>query len=240
MKSIEPGEGKPQIDIQRAYRIRIGLFLAAVALGLPLLVIFWQFAGTLVRLNEVEIERDHWQRAADVIQALNPTEGHVVVDLGCGSGYFALKLSPAVGSRGRVLAEDIRAMALLFLWTRARLQGRHNIRVRHVSRDAPDLPEGAVDGVLVANTFHELSNAGLILNEIYRSLRQGGRLVILDRGPRPEDREGGDMAARHHEMSAEAAVDGLRESGFRLMSRQDDFIDQPGNGRWWLLVAQKP
>ena len=34
------------------------------------------------------------------MQSLNVKEGSVVVDLGCGAGYLALKLSPIVGTRG--------------------------------------------------------------------------------------------------------------------------------------------
>ena len=68
-----------------------------------------------MRWSQIESERDHWQRPSDVIQALNLHEGSVVVDFGSGAGYFALKLSPVVGKRGSVVAEDIRRESLTFL-----------------------------------------------------------------------------------------------------------------------------
>ena len=55
--------------------------------------------NTISRLDAVEAERDQWQRPSDVVQALDLRPGNVVVDLGCGSGYFTLKLSSSVGSR---------------------------------------------------------------------------------------------------------------------------------------------
>ena len=60
--------------------------------------------NTISRLNVVEAERDRWQRPSDVVRALDLRPGNVVVDLGCGSGYFALKLSASVGDTGRVVA----------------------------------------------------------------------------------------------------------------------------------------
>ena len=32
----------------------------------------------------------------------------------------------------------------------------------------------------------------------------------------------------------------LRQRGFEILSRDDRFIDQPGDEPWWLLVARRP
>jgi predicted methyltransferase len=74
---------------------------------------------TFSRLDAVEANRDTWQRPSEVIAALDLKPGDGVVDLGCGSGYFTLKLSSLVGRDGRVIAEDIRRLPLAFLWFRA-------------------------------------------------------------------------------------------------------------------------
>jgi predicted methyltransferase len=80
--------------IQRVYRIRIALFLLGVVLVVALLSTTYQAVRALIRLDVVERERDQWQRPGSVLQLLNLKNGDVVADLGCGSGYFALKLSP--------------------------------------------------------------------------------------------------------------------------------------------------
>jgi ubiquinone/menaquinone biosynthesis C-methylase UbiE len=132
-------------------------------------------------LKVVESERDRWQRPSDVIEALKLKQGNAVADVGSGAGYFALKLSRAVGSSGKVLAVDIRKLPLVFLWIRAFLRSQHNIRIRVGDPDDPRLPAGIVDAVLIANTYHEFANPELMLDHISRSLRLGGRLVVLDR-----------------------------------------------------------
>lgn len=67
--------------------------------------IFTKGIQTLYTLDQIESERDQWQRPTDVIQALKLRDGNVVVDLGSAVGYFTLKLSPLVGRNGIVIAE---------------------------------------------------------------------------------------------------------------------------------------
>ena len=199
------------------------------------------YAGvnTLRRLDVVEAERDHWQRPADVVRALDLREGNVVVDLGSGAGYFTLKISPIIGNRGEVLAVDIRKLSLSFLWIRAALRNPHNIRVIVGEEDDPHLPTEAVDAVLIANTYHEFRDPRVMLDHAFRSLRSGGRVVIVDRGPRPVNGEPTELA-RGHEIPLQVVEEELRQKGLDIISREDPFIDRPGDDLWWLLVARKP
>lgn len=166
---------------------RLALFLVCAILILLALNTLYAFASTLNRLDEVESARDQWQRPLDVLRALDLRPGNTVVDLGSGSGYFALKLSPTVGERGQVLAVDLRRLSLFFLWTRALLRGRHNVQLIAGEEDNPRLPTRAVDAVLICNTYHEFGDPELILNRVFRSLRPGGRLVVVDRTARPTE-----------------------------------------------------
>ena len=104
-----------------SYRVKLALFVICAIAVLFLFNTAYQALNTFSRLNAVEAERDQWQRPSDVIQALDLRPGNVVLDLGCGSGYFTLKLSAPVGHSGRVIAEDIRSLPLMFLWFRVAL-----------------------------------------------------------------------------------------------------------------------
>jgi len=88
--------------------------------------VLYSAIDTLRQLEELESERDQWQRPGEVLQALDLQPGNVVADLGSGAGYFALKLSPIVGKKGQVLAVDIRKLSLSFLWIRALLNRKLN------------------------------------------------------------------------------------------------------------------
>jgi SAM-dependent methyltransferase len=222
-------------DIQRSYRVRIGLLLGGILVALFVLNTATRTVNTLRQLEVVEAERDRWQRPDDVLAALDAGQGKVVVDLGSGAGYFALKLSHVVGPQGRVLAVDVRRLPLLFLWMRTRLRGRRNVTIVRGDPDDPHLAPGAADAVLVANTFHELDEQGTVLSQARRALRSGGRLVVVD--PAPDTAEHAGAEAHHHELP-ERAEARLRRAGLEIVAREDRFIEGP-NGRWWLIVARR-
>jgi hypothetical protein len=82
----------------------------------------------------------------------------------------------------------------------------------------PRLPAGAVDAVLIANTYHE------------------PRLVIVDRTARdPTVRDAG-----HHEVQLAVVDDEARRHGFETLARDEGFIDRPNHDIWWMIVARKP
>jgi predicted methyltransferase len=231
----------PDSKIQRTYRVRVALFLIGTLLLLLLLTYLYQGIQTLRALDQIERERDHWQRPSDVVQALNLHEGSVVVDFGSGVGYFALKLSPVVGKRGSVVAEDIRRESLIFLRIRAFLGGQHNVKTVRGETDDPRLPAGFSDAVLIANTYHELTEPMPILRRLADSLKPGGSLVIVDRGPRSGPVESREKQEEHHELRPDSVETEVRNAGFEIISRQDHFIDRPADDQiWWLLVARKP
>ena len=206
------------------------MLVLAGLLTLCLADIAYEAARTLKELDFVEAERDGWQKPLDIVQALELKPGNTAADLGCGSGYFTLKLSRTVGERGKVLAVDIRRLPLAFLWVRTWLKIRHNVGMVIGEPDDPHLGEATADGVLIVNTYHELQHPRKILNHSFRALVPGGRLVIADRSSGEE----------LHQISAGAVEEDVRAAGFQIVKRIDRFIDSPQNGQWWLLAARKP
>ena len=214
--------------------LRLALLLVCAVLILLALNTLYAFTNTLHQLDAVESERDQWQRPSDVLGALALRPENTVVDLGSGAGYFAMKLSPAVGEQGQVLAVDLRRLSLFFLWTRTLLRGQHNVQVIAGEEDNPRLPTDAVDAVLICNTYHEFNHPQLILNRVFGSLRPGGRLVVVDRAPRAAETQ------PSHEVPLTAVEGQLRNQKFEIVRRDDSFVDRPGDNTWWMLIARKP
>src|SRR5215813_12940887 len=196
--------------------LRPALVLLAVFLAFGFAIIGYQAVRTLQQLTAVEAERDLWQRPDDVIRALNLQQGSKVVDLGSGSGYFALKLSRIVNSGGMVFAVDIRRLPLRFLWARALIRRQSNIRTVLGEPDNPHLPYSTFDAVLIANTYHELDNPSAILNHVFQSLVSGGRLVLVD-----------PLQTEHGELPPTLVGNELQSHGFEIVSSDSHFLDQP-------------
>ena len=228
-----------RVPFQLKYWVALALF---VGCALAILIgsnVAYQALTTLNQLDVVEAERDQWQRPSEVIQALDLKDGDSVVDLGCGSGYFSLKLSGQIGRNGRVIAEDIRRLSLTFLWIRAVRKGKHNLRAHLGDLDDPRLRAGSINAVLISNTYHEFTVAQRILDHVRQSLVPGGRLVIIDRSPKGVQNQA--SAQQEHEISSGQVATDLRQANFVIDSRTDHFIEcDPENESWWMIVAHRP
>jgi len=219
--------------------VRLVLFLFCALAALICLNVALSALNTLHQLDAIEAERDNWQSPMQVIQALGLKDGNTVVDLGCGSGYFSLKLSDPVGAGGSVIAEDIRRLPLAFLWARALRTGKYNVHVRLGDLDDPRLSPNSVDAVLISNTYHEFDSPMRILDHIRQALIPGGRIVIIDRTPHTTVEK--TSAMREHEISAERVEADLHQAGFAVDARSQDFINRDPEGEsWWMIVAHHP
>jgi len=221
------------------YRIKFLLFVICVCVAVFASYVGYSAFNTLNVLDRVEAERDQWQRPADVIKALNLKAGDTVVDLGCGAGYFTLRLSLPAGEQGRVIGEDIRRLPLLFLRVRAWMKGKSNIDVSLGEQADPHLPAEGVSSVLISNTYHEFEDPQTILRHVSRALVPGGSLVIVDRSPRSNTDTV--TEAGEHEIASQKVVSELQQAGFEVFHRDDRFIESdPEHESWWLIVARKP
>ena len=222
-----------------SYRVKLVLFFLCAITTLFLVDTAYQGLNTLSQLKVVEVERDQWQRPSDVIRALDLRPGYVVVDLGCGSGYFTVKLSALVGQTGSVLAEDIRRLPLVFLWLRTFQSGQRNIKIALGEPDDPHIPIQGANAVLIANTYHEFTDSRVMMARVVQSLAPGGRLVVVDRDVGTAVTPSA-QATERHEIDANRVGDELAEAGLELVSLQQDFIlHDPYGESWWLIAARK-
>jgi ubiquinone/menaquinone biosynthesis C-methylase UbiE len=203
--------------------VRLVLFPACALGALLLLNVGLSAVGTLKQLDAIETERDKWQHPTQVIEALNLRRGNAVDDIGCGSGYFSLKLSDRVGANGRVIAEDIRRLPLAFLWVRAARNGKHHVTVHLGNLEDPRLDPNSLNAVLISNTYHEFSAPLNILDHVRQALLPGGKIVIIDRTPRPAT---GQTAMQEHEVASGQVETDLLRPGFAIDVRTDNFIDK--------------
>jgi len=104
--------------------------------------------------------------------------GLVVGDLGCGTG----KVSEWLGLfAGRIIAVD--ASKAMLQAARNHLAGRKHIELRHGSLEKLPIENGELDVALLMLVLHHLPEPKRVLAEAARTLKPGGRLLILDMLP---------------------------------------------------------
>jgi ubiquinone/menaquinone biosynthesis C-methylase UbiE len=205
-----------------------------------LLAILLLAAGNLpAEVRAQRSDRDAWQRVPDVMEALAIGTGSRVADIGAGGGYFTAHLGLQVGTEGRVLAVDISERELSRLRRLAEDDGLQNIEVVRGEIDDPRLPERSLDAVLVVDAYHEMTEHEAMMAGIYRALKPGGRLVVLDLAP-PDASASRDRQIASHKISIDLVERDVEAAGFEVLDREPRFASS-GSGRWqWMLVARRP
>lgn len=126
--------------------------------------------------------RDLWQRPDEVVAALRIRPGQRVADVGCGTGYFTLRLLHATGEAGRVVAVDVQQEMLDILGRRLNDADRRRVTLRRNAPDRPLEPGDALDLVFCANTLYEVDAPDVerFVKSMADALAPGGRLAVLD------------------------------------------------------------
>ena len=122
-------------------------------------------------------------QAIDLIRDAVRGTGTTWADLGAGSGTFTQALVALLGPTARIYSvdRDARAVAALGRWASASAPGVIPVQADFSERfELPGLNGEGLDGVLLANSLHYVSDAADVLARIAARLRPGGRLVVVE------------------------------------------------------------
>jgi demethylmenaquinone methyltransferase/2-methoxy-6-polyprenyl-1,4-benzoquinol methylase len=108
-------------------------------------------------------------------------EGQFVLDLAGGTGDLARAFARRAGSEGCVVLADINR-AMLEQGRRRLVDAGVGERVSIVQVDAENLPfaDGSFDCISIAFGLRNITDKGAALRSMFRTLRPGGKLLILE------------------------------------------------------------
>jgi ubiquinone/menaquinone biosynthesis C-methylase UbiE len=112
-----------------------------------------------------------------------------VADIGAGGGYYTVRLSPMVGNKGRVLAEDIVPETIRALAQRIQRERLDNVAIRLGQPNDPQLPAGSFDRVFMVHMYHEIARPSEFLWNLRAALKNDGRVIVVD-ADRPTSQHG--------------------------------------------------
>ena len=111
-------------------------------------------------------------------EALGPRAGERLLEVGPGTGYYALPVAEWLGPEGTLEVFDVQQEMLDHTAGRAREAGLDTIVP--TQGDARALPYGddAVDGAYLVTVLGEIPDQDAALRELARVVRPGGRVVV--------------------------------------------------------------
>ncbi len=182
-------------------------------------------------------KRDEWQRPGEVMDALGAKAGHRVADIGCGYGYFTFRLAARVGAEGKVYAVDIDQEAINKVRQRKDLEKLEQIEPILGESADPRLPND-LDAVLIVDTYHEFREYDRMMQSVFRALKPGGRLVIID-GEGPAGRPRTEYH-RLHTIPAELVREEVARHGFVFKESRPGSYDAEYGKKFYFLIFERP
>jgi len=204
--------------------------------------------STLEDFKAGDVSREPYQKATDLLAALQVSQGDWVADVGAGVGYYSMRLAEMVGAEGKVFAEDISDPAMRWLNARVSVFNLSNVEVVKGAVDDPKLPAGRLAAVLIVDSYHHFTNCQAMLEKILHSLKPGGRLVIADYSFGEHRAQTRADQLKLHEIDPELVRKEVGTAGFEVVRCEDPFVKWRagvGNTRasatdMWLMIAVRP
>ena len=131
--------------------------------------------------------------------------GQRVLDVGCGTGYFARLLAQAVGLEGRVVGID--PSPAMISYARRRTGRASNCQFQIGTAEALEFPAEIFDVVVSSLVMHHLPEELQVpaLQEMRRVLRPGGKLLVAE-AQTPRHGLGWRLLARLHDYDRMARM----------------------------------
>ncbi len=163
-------------------------------------------------------DRVEWQKPDEVLLALDIREGDHVADIGAGSGFFTRRFAKAVGPGGSATGFDVEPGMVRYMKNDAQKRDLKNYHADLISAASPALGKDRFDIIFMCNTYHHITGRPGYLRKIYPSLKQGGRIVIVDY--RKNSKFG---PPAHYKLEEKTVIREFGAAGYRL-SRKHDFL----------------
>ena len=165
---------KPADGYQTAPRSRDGIgksYMGREIAG----VMGWQGAAWLERE-----ERQQEERGDLLLRELGLKPGMAVADIGAGTGYYARRMAPLVGSGGVVYATDVQPEMMKMLEDGAKKAGLANIKPILGGLQSVNLPDASIDLAIMVDVYHELEFPFEVIDSLVRALKPGGRIAYVE------------------------------------------------------------
>ncbi len=127
-----------------------------------------------------EERRDSLNESGAIARILELKPGMTVGDIGAGSGYHTVRLSPLVGPTGSVVAEDVTREYLVELAKRTEQLKLTNVVFALGEPHDPRLPAASLDAAILVHMYHEIAQPYAFLYNLAPALKPGARIGIVD------------------------------------------------------------
>jgi predicted methyltransferase len=178
--------------------------------------------------------REVYDKRIQIVDAVGLAPGMTVADIGAGTGLFARLFAQRVGPTGHVYATDVSRWAVFKAALLARAEHLGNLTASVSPEAGTGLPPGSLDVAYLCDVYHHFGKPWTMLHSIYRSLKPGGRLVLVDYDRVPGKSPAWVLEHVPPRYDKATVIQDFEDAGFRLRD-EETFLSEN-----YLLVFQRP
>jgi len=174
-----------------------------------------------------------------LLSHLGVAEGSTVADIGAGRGMDTWVFAEIVGKTGTVFAEEIGEGTVKSLKEEAEKKGLSQVHAVLGRGDDPALPPGSADLAYMHFVYHHMAKPREMLRGIWRVLKPGGYLVVVDRQRGTlRDWVPREVRAKKHYWIAETTLTReAREEGFAFVACAEEYWNAKDD---FVLIFKRP
>ena len=164
------------------------------------------------------LAQDSYQKEADGLAVLlNWQPGSLVGEIGAGEGQITVAAATRAGAAGRVYTTELDTKKLARLQELARAQ--KNIIAIKAAEDETNLPHECCDSIFMRLVYHHLTKPAEIDASLFRSLKPGGLLAVIDQEPPPGSAKVNGVPENRggHGMPEKILIEELTSAGFQVV-----------------------
>lgn len=165
------------------------LLVLLVLLAVALVTVTWRLASRrhslpcpvwLRWLVELDNPFTKTNRAKFIVDTLGLCPGMTVLDAGCGPGRLTVPLAKGVGVSGQVVALDVQPGMLARAQAKVEACGCTNVAFVAAALGDGKLPAKSFDRAVLVTVLGEIPDQATALGELFRALKPGGILAIVE------------------------------------------------------------
>jgi ubiquinone/menaquinone biosynthesis C-methylase UbiE len=168
--------------------------------------------------------REVYDRRKEIVAACELKPGQSVADVGAGTGLFTRLFAEEVKNDGTVYAVDIAQKFLDHIAASAKRQNLKNIKTILGTDVSAGLKDESVDAVFICDTYHHFEFPQRMMTSLHRSLKTGGRVVLIDFARTPD--KSSDWVLKHVRAGQDVVEKEITECGFRKVKEVKDILKE--------------
>ena len=169
--------------------------------------------------------KDRAESLRTIFSHLGLGKGSAVADIGAGGGQDTWVFANLVGETGTVFSQEVVEGSVQSLKKEAKKKELSQVRAVLGRSDDPLLPAASVDMAYLHYVYHHFAKPRDMVRGIWRSLKPGGYLVVIDRerGTLRDWVPENVRAEKHHWTAETTVVRQAREEGFAFVECAEDY-----------------